>query len=134
MDKVADMLTAIFNAQRVGRQVVEVPFSGLKYEIAKILKETGFIAKADKKNRKIAKNAKAKPFIEIELKYNNEVPAILGYKKISKPGQRIYRPFTGIRKVKQGRGIGILSTSNGLLTDRQARNKKTGGEYLCEVW
>jgi small subunit ribosomal protein S8 len=134
MDKVADMLTAIYNAQAVRRPVVEVPFSGLKYEVAKVLREAGFVSKIDKKNKKEAKNAKPKPSLEIELKYNDLVPAISGYKKVSKPGQRIYQTFTSIRRVKQGHGIGIFSTSKGLLTDRQARKKKIGGEYLCEVW
>lgn len=134
MDKVADMLTAIYNAQSAGRTVVEVPFSRLKYEVAKILKESGFIAKVEKKNRKITKSTKPKPSLEIELKYNDLIPAVSGYKKISKPGQRIYQPYISIRRVKQGRGLGIFSTPQGLLTDRQAKKKKTGGEYLCEVW
>jgi small subunit ribosomal protein S8 len=134
MDTVANMLCAIYNAQAVGKPNVIVPHSGLKHEIAKILEERGFVAGVEKKNLRITKNAKPKPCLEITLKYENLIPAISGFKRISKPGQRIYKGSTNIRNVKQGQGIGVISTSRGVMADREARKKKIGGELLCEIW
>lgn len=134
MDTISDMLVVIKNAEAVAKPSVSIPYSRLKHGIAKILEEKGFVAKVEKKNKKLKKNAKIKPCIEIALKYENKIPALSGFKKISKQGQRIYIPYTKIRKVKQGYGIGILSTSKGLLSNIEARRKKTGGELLCEIW
>jgi len=128
MDPIADMLNRIKNAQAVGHPTVEFPFSNLKNEVAKILEKEGFIDKIEKKGRKTKKT------IEITLKYDNKVPAISGLKKISKPGQRIYLDSTKIKKVRDGYGIAIISTSKGLMTDKEARKNKIGGEVLCEVW
>ncbi len=128
MDPIADMLTSIRNALAVQNSTVKVPFSNLKYEIAKILEKSGFIKKVEKKGRKINK------IIEITLKYNNKTPAILGLKKISKPGQRIYLNSSQIKKVRGGYGIAIISTSKGLITDKEARRQKIGGEILCKIW
>jgi len=128
MDPIADMLNRIKNAQAVGNPTVEFPFSNLKNEVAKILEKEGFIDKIEKKGRKTKKT------IEITLKYDNKVPAISGLKKISKPGQRIYLDSTKIKKVRDGYGIAIISTSKGLMTDKEARKNKIGGEVLCEVW
>lgn len=134
MDTVSNMLAVIRNAEAVERPVVSIPYSCLKHEIAKILVAKGFISKVEKKSRKISKSLNVKPCLEITLKYANRVPAITGFKRISKQGQRIYLPYNKIRKVKQGFGIGIISTSNGLMTNTEARRKKIGGEMLCEVW
>jgi small subunit ribosomal protein S8 len=128
MDPIADMLNQIRNAQVVGHSTCEIPFSNLKYEIAKILAKNGFIEKVEKKRRKVKKS------IEITLKYENKTPAISGLKRISKPGQRIYSDFRKIKKVKGGYGIAIISTSKGLMTDKEARKQKLGGEVLCEIW
>lgn len=128
MDSISDMLIAIKNAQAVGHQTVEVPFSNFKYEIAKILQREGFVEKIEKKGRK------TKRFIEITLKYENKIPVISGLKRISKPGQRIYLPAKKIKKVKGGYGIAIISTSKGLMTDKEARKQKLGGEVICEIW
>jgi small subunit ribosomal protein S8 len=128
MDPISDMLTAIKNAQAVKKETVEVPFSNLKFEIAKILEKNGFVEKVGKKG------VKKKKVIEIKLKYENGLPAISGLKRISKPGQRIYLPVKKIRKVKGGYGIAIISTSKGVMTDKEARKLKVGGEILCEVW
>ena len=128
MDPIADMLNRIKNAQAVGHPTVEFPFSNLKNEVAKILEREGFIDKIEKKGRKTKKT------IEITLKYDNKMPAISGIKKISKPGQRIYLDLTKIKKVRDGYGIAIISTSKGLMTDKEARKNKIGGEVLCEVW
>jgi len=128
MDQISNMLTSIRNAQAVRHPVVRVPFSNLKYEIAKILERNGFVEKIEKKGRK------TKKFIEITLKYEDNLPRISGLKRVSKPGQRIYLPWRKIKKVKQGYGIAIISTSKGLMTDKEARKQKIGGEILCEIW
>lgn len=122
------MLNRIRNALAVFHSTVDIPFSNLKYEIAKILEREGFIEKAEKKGKKIKKPLK------ISLKYENKKPAISGLKRISKPGQRIYKSSKEIRKVKGGYGIAIISTSQGLMTDKEARKQKIGGEVLCEIW
>ena len=128
-DPVADMLTMIRNALAVKSSKVLVPFSQLKYGIAKILEKEGFVEKVEKRGRGSKRN------IEIVLKYAKDgTPAISGLKRISKPGQRIYLPYKKIKRVKGGYGIAIISTSKGLLTDKEARRQKTGGEVLCEVW
>ncbi len=136
MYPISDMLNRISNAQKVLHPAAEVPFSNFKYEIAKILTKSGFIEKVEKKGRKTKKN------LEITLKYlpseakesKEKVPAISGIKIISKPGQRIYLDSRKIRKVKGGFGIAIISTSKGLMTDREARKQKIGGEVICEIW
>lgn len=128
MDSITDMLNRIRNAQAVLKPTVDVPFSDLKYEIAKILEKRGFIEKTEKKGKKIRK------ILEIVLKYDDKSPAISGLKRVSRPGQRIYKGFEELRSVRQGYGIAIVSTSKGLLTDKEARKNKLGGEVLCEVW
>jgi len=137
-DPITDMLNRIRNAQAVSRARVVLPFSNLKYEIAKTLEKEGFIEKVEKKGRKM------KRIIEIILKYEKETsnkkgieklkPAISGLKRVSKPGQRIYKKAKELRPVRDGYGIAIVSTSKGIMTDREARKKKLGGEVLCEIW
>ena len=126
-DPISNMLTSIRNAQAVLKQTVVVPFSNLKYEIAKILGKEGFVASVEKKGKKI------KTF-EISLKYKDNIPTISGLKRISKPGQRIYIDYKAIRPTRGGYGIGIISTSKGLLTNKEAKKQKIGGELICEVW
>ena len=111
----------------VKKPSVSLPFSKLKYEIAKLLERKGFVGGVKKKG-------KTKMFIEIGLKYRQGIPAIQGLKRISKPGQRIYAPYTEIKKVKGGYGISIISTSKGLMIDREARKQKLGGEVIAEIW
>ena len=127
-DPIADMLNRIKNAQAVSHSTVEVPFSNFKYEIAKILEKHGFIEKVEKKGRKV------KRVIVITLKYRDKTPAISGLKRVSKPGQRIYLDSTQIKRVKGGYGMAIISTSKGLMIDKEARKQKLGGEVLCEIW
>ncbi len=134
MDTVANMLAIIRNAQAVGKPAAAVPYSRLKFDIAKILERRGFVAGVDKKNKKAKKTAKTRPVIEISLKYNEKIPAISGFRKVSKSGQRIYVAAGDIRKVKQGQGIGIISTSKGLMTEREAKTQNVGGEMMCEIW
>lgn len=128
MDPIADMLTEIRNAQVVNKDTVSIPFSNLKYEIAKILKREGFIEKIEKKEKKVKK------YIEITLKYSEKIPAISGLRRVSKPGQRIYLPAKKIKRVRGGYGIVVISTSKGLMTDKESRKQKIGGEVLFEVW
>jgi len=134
-DPITDMLNRIRNAQAVSKETVAVPFSNLKYEIAKILEKEGFIKKVEKRGRK------EKKFLEVTLKYFKEKsnrqkmqPVILGLKRISKPGQRIYASTKKIKLVRGGYGMAIVSTSEGLMINKEARRKKLGGEILFEIW
>ncbi|MBU4204852.1 30S ribosomal protein S8 [Patescibacteria group bacterium] len=127
-DPITDMLNQIRNAQAVAKTEVFIPFSRLKQEIAKILVEEGFlgdIKKTPKKDDRILK---------IALKYNQDAPAISSLKRISKPGNKVYIQTSDIRAVRGGRGITIISTSKGLMTNKKARKERLGGEVICEVW
>jgi small subunit ribosomal protein S8 len=127
MDPIADMLTSIQNAQRAKKESLRVSFSKLKFEIAKILEREGFVDKVEERGR-------YKKSILIHLKYDEGRPAISGVKRISKPGQRIYKGYSEIKRAKGGYGIAIISTSKGLMTDKEAKKQKVGGEVICEVW
>lgn len=128
MDPIADMLTSIRNAQAVLKETVKIPFSKFKFELAKVLEKNGFVKKVEKKGRGI------KRIIEIKLKYEDKIPVISGLKKISKPGQRIYAGAAEIKPVRSGYGISIISTSKGLMTDKEVRRQNIGGEVICKVW
>lgn len=124
-DPITDMLNRIRNAQAVSKETVVIPYSNLKYEIAKILEKQKLIGKIEKKGRSPRK------IIEIALKY----PAVIsGLRRISKPGQRIYARTKEIKPVRGGYGISIVSTPKGLMTNKEARRKKLGGEIICEIW
>jgi small subunit ribosomal protein S8 len=127
-DPITDTLNRIRNAQAVFRSEVDIPFSKIKFEICQILAREEFIKSFEKKGRK------NKKFIQITLKYDKKIPAISGLKRISKPGQRIYLPHKRIKKVRDGYGIAIISTSKGLMTDKEVRKQKLGGEVICEIW
>lgn len=127
-DPITDMLNQIKNAQAVQKTEVLVPLSKIKNEIADILSKEGFIGEVKKATKGKIKSLK------ITLKYDNEVPAIAGFKRVSKPGQRIYQGFSEIKKVRGGYGLSIISTSKGLMTNKDARYKKMGGEVICQVW
>ena len=128
-DPVADFLTRIRNAMRARHQKLDVPASKLKAEIARILKEEGYIA-----NYKPTEENGMK-VIRVYLKYtvNNE-SIIRDLKRISRPGCRVYQGKDDIRRVQNGLGIAILTTPKGVMTGRQARREGVGGELLCEVW
>ena len=128
-DPIADMLTRIRNANTVRHETVEVPASKIKRQIAEILKNEGFIRDCEY----IEDNKQG--IIRIFLKYgpNNE-RVITGLKRISKPGLRVYTKASEIPRVLGGLGIAILSTSKGIMTDKQARQLNTGGEVICYVW
>jgi small subunit ribosomal protein S8 len=127
-DPISDMLSRIRNASLAHLESTQVPLSKLKHAVAKILKEEGFIIDAQV-------NQESPPRLELVLKYSaDQKSAIAGLKRISRPGRRAYVGFREIPKVNNGMGIAILSTSHGILTDRDARKKQIGGEVLCEVW
>ena len=127
-DPIADMLTRIRNANQMRSSNVEVPASKMKLEIAKILKEEGFIVnyKVDKKD--------VQDVINIELKYVDKERVITGLKRISKPGLRVYAKADQLPRVLNGLGIAIVSTPQGVMTNKQAKEKNLGGEVLAYIW
>jgi small subunit ribosomal protein S8 len=128
-DPIADMLTRIRNAQKARHEKVEMPSNKIKREIARILKEEGFI-----KNYKSIMDQR-KEILAIFLKYDSEEqPVIQGLARSSRPGQRVYVGREEIPRVRGGMGVAILSTSKGIMTDREARNEGVGGEWICSVW
>lgn len=128
-DPIADMLTRIRNALVARHEVVEIPASNMKKAIAEILKNEGYIKNVEY----VPGNVQG--VIRVELKYGpNRQKVITGLKRISKPGLRVYARTEDIPKVLGGLGIAILSTSKGVMTDKQARADKIGGEVLCYVW
>ena len=128
-DVIADMLTRIRNANDVGHPEVEIPSSNMKVAIAKVLKEEGYI-----KDYEVIEDGK-QGILKVYLKYGpNKQKVITGIKRISKPGLRIYASKDEIPKVMGGLGTVILSTSKGIMTDREARKQQVGGEVICYVW
>ena len=128
-DPVADMLTRLRNANSAHHDSVSLPSSKLKTHIAEILKREGYIASWEVSDARVGQT------LTLELKYGpNRERSIAGIKRVSKPGLRVYARSTEIPTVLGGLGVAILSTSNGLLTDRQAHEKGVGGEVLAYVW
>lgn len=127
-DPIADLLTRIRNANQMKHEIVTMPASKMKMEILRVLKEEGYINDFEK----IEDDKQGT--IKITLKYVNKVRAITGLKRISKPGLRVYAKRDELPKVLNGLGIAIVSTSGGLMTDREARSKHLGGEVLAFVW
>lgn len=128
-DPIADMLTRIRNASSVFHDHVDVPASNLKRELARILKEEGYI-----RDFKVTDDGK-QGVLRIYLKYappKREV--ITGIKRISKPGRRVYAKSDQVPRVLGGLGVAVLSTSRGVMTDREARKRRIGGEVICYVW
>lgn len=127
-DPIADMLTRIRNAAKAKFSSVDVPGSKLKVEVARILKDEGFI-----KNYKFLKDGK-QGILRIYLKYGQgQAKTIYSLQRVSKPGRRMYAKSKDIKPILNGMGISILSTSRGLMTDKQARKENVGGEILCTV-
>jgi small subunit ribosomal protein S8 len=128
-DPVADLLTRVRNANSAFHETVNLPHSKLKAHIADILKSEGYIADWSVEDARVGKT------LVLSLKYGpNRERSIVGIKRVSKPGLRVYAKSTEIPKVLGGLGVAILSTSSGLLTDRQATKKGVGGEVLAYVW
>lgn len=128
-DPIADMLTRIRNACMASHSIVEVPHSKMKKDLARLLKEEGYISEFEEtENENKTKNLK------IKLKYINNQKVITGLKRISKPGLKVYVGHKELPRVLGGFGIAIISTSRGIMTDRKARYIGVGGEVLCYVW
>lgn len=128
-DPIADMLTRIRNASKTKLEKVDIPSSKLKVEIAKILKDEGYV-----KNVKLVKDRK-QGVIRVYLKYaDEEMPTIQGIKRISRPGRRMYVSSDSIPRVMGGLGVAILSTPKGIQTGKQAKKDNVGGEVICYVW
>lgn len=128
-DPISDMLTRIRNAKMRKHEVVDMPLSKLKVELARILKEEGFIRNYRVVGESVKKN------LRVYLKYvENDEPVISDLQRVSKPGRRVYVGKDQIPSVKGGIGVAILSTSKGLMTDQKSREAKVGGEVLCYIW
>jgi small subunit ribosomal protein S8 len=128
-DPIADMLTRIRNANTAMHPETRMPSSKLKEQVARILSEEGFIDGYKVEDARVGKE------LTVTLRYNKErQPILSGIKRISKPGLRVYSGTSDVPRVRGGIGISIVSTSDGVMTDREARKRNVGGEVLCEVW
>ncbi len=130
-DPIADMLTCVRNALKARHPKVDVPNSRLKAEIARVLKDEGYIAAF----KVIQEKGEPGKILRVYLKYaENHVSPVTGLRRISKPGRRVYRAARELKPVYGGMGISIVTTSQGIMTGKQARKKGVSGEVLCEVW
>lgn len=128
-DPISDMLIRIKNAQAVKKETASFAYSKLKMEIAKLLESQGYIGTIENHGKK------QKKLIEVGLVYGEDgSPKVSGLKRISKPSKRIYRGYSEIYRVKNGLGLGVYSTTKGLMSDKDARKQKVGGENLFEIW
>ena len=127
-DPIADMLIRIKNAQAVNKETVDIPYSKIKYQIANVFLKEKLIKKIERKFRKTDK------ILRLTLSYHGKEPGIKGINRISKPGRRVYSAYSKLKSPKGGYGRFILSTSQGLMTEKEARKKKLGGEVICEIW
>ncbi|NOX24651.1 MAG: 30S ribosomal protein S8 [Deltaproteobacteria bacterium] len=129
-DPLADMLTRIRNAGMVHKEVVDMPYSKMKQDIANILRDEGYIVGSQMIEEKGPQNS-----LRVNLKYDRHGQQIItGLRRVSKPGCRVYARYDALPAVMSGLGISIVSTSHGVISARQARAKKIGGEIICEVW
>jgi small subunit ribosomal protein S8 len=128
-DPIADMLTRIRNANQALQPEAKMPASTLKEEIAKILSVEGYVDSYKVEDARVGKE------LTVRLRYGSDRQRVLqGLRRVSTPGHRVYKGATDLARVRGGLGVAIVSTSEGLLTDREARRRKVGGEVLCEVW
>ena len=128
-DPISDLLTRIRNASMVSKPSVSIPHSNFKFDLAKLLKNEGYISDV-----KISGDG-AQKSIDIDMKYSEEGTSVIsGMKRLSKPGQRVYSSFDKLPRNNGGLGTVVVSTSRGLLSDSEARKRKLGGELICEVW
>ena len=128
-DPIGDMISRIRNAQMRALFNVKIPGSKFRAKILDVLKQEGYIS-----NYKILSDPKNKNMLLVDLKYHNGTPVIKEIKRVSKPGRRIYAKADSISKVQNGLGLAIVSTSIGIMSDNDARNKKVGGEIICRVF
>lgn len=126
-DSIGDYITKIRNASISGKEMVVVPFSNLKFAITDLLEKEGYVKNLSKKNKKGR-------FIEIGIVYENGEPKLRGVERVSKPSKRIYGGSHAVPSVKNGYGHAVLTTSKGVLTDKEARKEKVGGEILFRIW
>lgn len=127
-DPIADFLTRIRNASTAGHRSVDIPASKLKERLANILKDQGFIEDYER----ISDGPQGT--IRLKLRYVDGAPAVLGLRRVSRPGLRRYATVVDLPRVRNGLGIAVISTSHGLMTDKEARRLNVGGEILCFVW
>jgi small subunit ribosomal protein S8 len=128
-DPIADMLTRIRNAGHARFDKVDIPASRMKISLARILKDEGFI-----KNYKVIKDNR-QGILRVYLKYGDQQKSLIqGLRRVSKPGRRVYAGTEELPRVQGGLGVAVISTSKGVVTDRQARKLQVGGEVLCEIW
>lgn len=128
-DPIGDLIARIKNGYLARKKIVQIPYSNIKHDIAKLLSETKYIADISVIGEKPAEKQ-----IKIKLRYNRQYPSIQDIKRISKPGLRIYKRANELKKPLGGLGTGIISTSKGVMTIKQAKDKNLGGELICEVW
>jgi small subunit ribosomal protein S8 len=128
MDPIANMIVGMKNAGAAGRDSLTLPYSKVKENIAKVLEKEGFVKNVSKKS------VKGHPALSIDLIVDNRIPKITGVKRISKTSKRIYKKSSEIRPIKNGYGLLILSTPKGIMTGRDARKEKLGGEVLFSIW
>jgi len=130
MDPIADFLTRIRNANMKKKERVDIPFSKIKTEIARVLKEEGYIS-----NYKAIHNETKGGFVRVFLKYTDKNTSVIqGLKRVSRPGKRVYSSYENIPTVRGAFGTSVLSTSKGIMTDEKAKTEKIGGEVLCQIW
>ena len=128
-DPIGDLINRLKNGGAVKKQTISVPFSAFKLAVVEKLKDAGYVQAVDKKGKKVHKT------LEVVLKYDGAGKhVIVGARRVSKPGRRMYRSVGEIRSVRYGHGSLVLSTPKGILTDKEARNEKVGGEALFEIW
>ena len=127
-DPIADMLTRVRNASAAGHKRVDMPVSKLKTEIARILKENHFV-----QDYKVLDDG-GHGVLRLYLRYHEDKPVIRNVERVSRPGRRVYKPAADLPRVRGGLGIAIVSTSKGMMTDKQARANKVGGEVMALVW
>ena len=132
MSPIINMLVQIKNAQMVQKDQVLVPFSGVKFKIAQVLKEGGFIKDVERRKKKEGKDEHE--YISIDLKYEDKQGVINGFKIISKPSRHMYGGVKDLKPVRSGYGLAVVSTSKGIMSSKEARKLGVGGEILFEVW
>jgi len=127
MDPISDMFIRIKNAQRADQESVQIPYSKFKHEIVKALERSGFIGKVERKGKRLRR------VLNLKLLYENDMPKIRDVRLISVPSRRLYTGFRTLRSSRRG-GIILVSTPKGVMTDREAKKAKVGGQLLAEIW
>ncbi|HYF10287.1 MAG TPA: 30S ribosomal protein S8 [Candidatus Paceibacterota bacterium] len=127
-DPIADLINRLKNASAIKKESVSVPFSNLKFEIASLLSREGFVSAVERRGKKVKK------YLDITLKYADGAPSLRGAERVSRLSKRVYFKVSDIKPVKHGQGLLVLSTPKGLMTDKEARKEKVGGEALFKIW